>query len=103
MLDGISVYGSRAGRRNLQNKLSVVFQDYTTSANPRFRVREIIGEGLTVQERREGGRLDRDKETDSLLKMVGLSPDFAGGFPMSFREANCNGSVSPGQWPVSRR
>ncbi|OUP67424.1 peptide ABC transporter ATP-binding protein [Anaerotruncus colihominis] len=81
MLDGISVYGSRAGRRNLQNKLSVVFQDYTTSANPRFRVRKIIGEGLTVQERREGGRLDRDKETDSLLKMVGLSPDFAGRFP----------------------
>ena len=81
MLDGTSVYGSRAGRRNLQNKLSVVFQDYTTSANPRFRVREIIGEGLTVQERREGGRLDRDKETDSLLKMVGLSPDFAGRFP----------------------
>ena len=81
MLDGISVYGSRAGRRNLQNKLSVVFQDYTTSANPRFRVREIIGEVLTVQERREGGRLDRDKETDSLLKMVGLSPDFAGRFP----------------------
>ena len=30
LLDGIPVYGSRAGRRNLQNKLSVVFQDYTT-------------------------------------------------------------------------
>ena len=39
LLDGIPVYGSRAGRRNLQNKLSVVFQDYTTSANPRFRVK----------------------------------------------------------------
>ena len=52
LLDGVSVYGSRAGRRNLQNKLSVVFQDYTTSANPRFRVKEIIGEGLTVRERR---------------------------------------------------
>ena len=31
LLDGIPVYGSRAGRRNLQNKLSVVFQDYTLS------------------------------------------------------------------------
>ena len=27
LLDGVPVYGSRAGRRNLQNKLSVVFQD----------------------------------------------------------------------------
>jgi len=63
LLDGVSVYGSRAGRRNLQNKLSVVFQDYTTSANPRFRVKEIIGEGLTVRERRGKRRLDRARET----------------------------------------
>ena len=41
VLDGVSVYASRAGRRNLQNKLSIVFQDYTTSANPRFRIRDI--------------------------------------------------------------
>ena len=47
VLDGVSVYASRAGRRNLQNKLSIVFQDYTTSANPRFRIRDIIGEGPT--------------------------------------------------------
>ena len=69
LLDGVSVYGSRAGRRNLQNKLSVVFQDYTTSANPRFRVKEIIGEGLTVRERAR------------LLELVGLPADFAGRFP----------------------
>lgn len=61
VLDGVSVYASRAGRRNLQNKLSIVFQDYTTSANPRFRIRDIIGEGLTVQERREGKKLDRKR------------------------------------------
>ena len=65
LLDGIPVYGSRAGRRNLQNKLSVVFQDYTTSANPRFRVKDVSGEGLTVRERREKR----------------LPADFAGRFP----------------------
>ena len=81
LLDGISVYGSRAGRRNLQNKLSVVFQDYTTSANPRFRVRDIIGEGLTVRERREGVRLDRADEVKALLETVGLPADFAARFP----------------------
>ncbi len=81
VLDGVSVYGSRAGRRNLQNKLSIVFQDYTTSANPRFRIRDIIGEGLTVQERRENKRLDRRAEVDRLLELVGLSAEFADRFP----------------------
>ena len=81
VLDGVPIYGSRAGRRNLQNKLSVVFQDYTTSANPRFRVRDIIGEGLRVQERREGTRLDRRWEVEDLLETVGLPASFAGRFP----------------------
>ena len=81
ILDGVSVYASRAGRRNLQNKLSIVFQDYTTSANPRFRIRDIIGEGLTVQERREGKKLDRKTETSRLLELVGLPADFADRFP----------------------
>ena len=30
LLNDIPVYASKAGRRELQNKLSVVFQDYTT-------------------------------------------------------------------------
>ena len=81
VLDGVSVYASRAGRRNLQNKLSIVFQDYTTSANPRFRIRDIIGEGLTVQERRESKKLDRKAETSRLLELVGLPADFADRFP----------------------
>ena len=81
VLDGVSVYASRAGRRNLQNKLSIVFQDYTTSANPRFRIRDIIGEGLTVRERREGKKLDRKAEISRLLELVGLPADFADRFP----------------------
>ena len=80
-LDGVSVYASRSGRRNLQNKLSVVFQDYTTSANPRFRVKDIIGEGLMVRERRERSKLDWERETSALLELVGLPPHFATRFP----------------------
>ena len=34
-----------SGRKNLQKKISIVFQDYTTSANPRFRIRDILAEG----------------------------------------------------------
>jgi len=80
-IQDVSVYASRNGRKNLQKRLSVVFQDYTTSANPRFRVKDIIGEGLTVRERREGGRLERKKEMAALLELVGLPADFAGRFP----------------------
>ena len=54
-----SVYASRSGRKNLQKRLSVVFQDYTTSANPRFRVKEIIAEGLAARERNQKIRLNR--------------------------------------------
>jgi len=103
LLDGVSVYGSRAGRRNLQNKLSVVFQDYTTSANPRFRVKEIIGEGLTVRERRESagwtgpGRLPG---CWSWWACPLTSPD---AFPMSSPVASSSGYVSPGRWPAVRR
>lgn len=77
----IPVYASKSGRRELQNKLSIVFQDYTTSANPRFRVRDILKEGLYVRQRKERMRLDQEKETNKLLELVGLSPDFAERFP----------------------
>ena len=103
ILDGVSVYASRAGRRNLQNKLSVVFQDYTTSANPRFRVKDIIGEGLTVRERRERGRLERNKETAALLELVGLPADLRTDFPTNSPVASFSGCASPGRWPVSQR
>lgn len=63
-------YKGRRGKR--KTVLSVVFQDYTTSANPRFTVRGLIGEGLRAREKRDGISLDREKETDDLLRLVGL-------------------------------
>ena len=63
------------------SKLSIVFQDYTTSANPRFRVRDIIREGLYVQQRRKQARLNYEAEINRLLELVGLSSDFAQRFP----------------------
>lgn len=81
LLDGTSVYASRKGRRELQNKLSIVFQDYTTSANPRFRVSDIIREGLTVRERRDGEKLNHSAEITKLLSLVGLPHHFADRFP----------------------
>ena len=80
-LNGVSVYGSKQGRKNLQDRLSIVFQDYTTSANPRFRVADILKEGLFVRQRRERKKLNQEKEIRRLLELVGLSYDFAGRFP----------------------
>ena len=70
-----SVYASRSGRKNLQKRLSVVFQDYTTSANPRFRVKEIIAE------RNQKVRLNRAEETSRLLELVGLNASYADRYP----------------------
>lgn len=81
LINDVPVYASKSGRRELQNKLSIVFQDYTTSANPRFRVRDILKEGLYVRQRKEQIRLDQEKEINRLLELVGLSSDFAERFP----------------------
>ena len=80
-IQDMSVYASRNGRKNLQKRLSVVFQDYTTSANPRFRVKEIIAEGLAARERNQKIRLDRLEETNRLLELVGLDSSYANRYP----------------------
>ena len=80
-LHGESVYESRAGRKNLQKRLSVVFQDYTTSANPRFKIREIIEEGLSARERNQRIRLNRRDEVCRLLELVGLNESYMNRYP----------------------
>lgn len=56
--------------------ISIVFQDYSTSANPRFTVKSLIGEGLMVKEKREKKKLNRMEETNRLLKLVGLDESY---------------------------
>ncbi len=71
--------------------MSVVFQDYTTSANPRFRVQELIGESLRVRERREGIRINREEELEQLLALWAWTWDTRTGFPMSSVEGSFRG------------
>lgn len=80
-IQDVSVYASRNGRKNLQKRLSVVFQDYTTSVNPRFRVKEIIAEGLAARERNQKIRLNRLKEINRLLELVGVNSSYANRYP----------------------
>lgn len=85
LLDGEEIYRNRQGRKNLQKKISIVFQDYTTSANPRFRIRDILAEGQRAAARKKGIRkLSREKIKKSageLMEMVGLSADFLDRYP----------------------
>ena len=106
-IHGTSVYASRSGRKNLQKRLSVVFQDYTTSANPRFRVKEIIAEGLAARERNQKIRLNQAEETSRLLELVGLNASYADRYPhecrASCRAASSSASALPGPWHASLR
>ena len=72
-------YQGKKGNR--KTVISVVFQDYTTSANPRFTVGGLIGEGLRARERRDRLSLDREKETDGLLCLVGLDGSYKDRLP----------------------
>ena len=48
-----------------------MFQDYTTSTNPRFKIKDIIAEGLFVYKKRTKKNIDLKKEIVHLLEMVG--------------------------------
>ena len=82
-INGITLYGksSREEKRKVKPSISVVFQDYTSSANPRFRVKDIIGESLRIIEKRESIRVDREKKTEELLELVGLNKNFMDRYP----------------------
>ena len=81
LFKGKDVYASRVGKRYIQENISIVFQDYTTSVNPRFRIKDIIGEGLKVYERRQGTFLDMKAEIAGLLMKVGLEPSLTERYP----------------------
>lgn len=80
-IDGHEIKNYKKDRKILQEKISIVFQDYTTSVNPRFTIKSIIKEGISVYERKSSKKLDRKKEVLDLLKKVGLDETFLKRFP----------------------
>jgi peptide/nickel transport system ATP-binding protein len=71
-----------ADARRLRTDIRMVFQDPTSSLNPRMRVRDIIGEVLQVSGRHSAGEIE--SKVQLLLQRVGLSPDYAGRYPHAF-------------------
>ena len=78
-IDGLDLYNSKDALE--PGTLAVVFQDYTTSVNTRFTVRDIINESFIVLRRRTGEIIDVNAECIKLLELVGLSEDFLYRYP----------------------
>lgn len=70
--DGVNITNlSRHQMLKYRRRMQIVFQDPSSSLNPRMRIEDIIGEGLTIQKLASGR--DRRDKVASLLKRVGLS------------------------------
>lgn len=74
-------YKSKAEKRILQHNISVVFQDYNTSVNPRFTVEEIIAESVNVLAKRNKTKVNVKATVKEYLHAVGLDDDFLDRFP----------------------
>lgn len=68
--------------RGIRAKLQMVFQDPTTSLNPRMLVKHIIAEPIKTQGRTSGHELER--RVINLLKLVGLTQDHLLRYPHEF-------------------
>lgn len=70
--------------RNMKNDISVVFQNYVSSVNPRFSVAQIIAEPLIISSQVNRSKIDKkkiDEEVKKMIKIVGLSEEFLERFP----------------------
>jgi len=69
-------------RLGIRRRLQMVFQDPTTSLNPRMLIKNIIAEPLTVQQRM--GSRELEKRVIELLYLVGLTRDHLLRYPHEF-------------------
>lgn len=68
--------------REMRRKMQVIFQDPYASLNPRMRIGEIIGEGLSIHGLAKGR--DRRARVVELLARVGLRAEYYGRYPHEF-------------------
>ncbi|MCG3179974.1 MAG: Vitamin B12 import ATP-binding protein BtuD [Phycisphaerae bacterium] len=72
----------RGEMRRMRRNMQIIFQDPVSSLNPRMTVGAIVGEPLRVHGMASGSELaDR---VESLLKRVGLSPEYRRRYPHEF-------------------
>ncbi len=69
-------------RKRFQREAQMIFQDPYSSLDPRMTVREIVKEGMKAH--RMGSAKELNGRVDSMLELVGLSPEHANRFPHEF-------------------
>jgi peptide/nickel transport system ATP-binding protein len=75
------------GMKEQRRKLQIVFQDAVASLNPRRRVHDIVGEGLTIASVPED---ESSRRVEEVLEAVGLDPAMvAGRRPSEFSVGQC--------------
>ena len=66
----------------LRREMRMIFQDPFSSLNPRFTVKDIIGEPLIIHNVAKGRELD--ERVGKLMKEVGLDPNYMNRYPHEF-------------------
>ncbi|MFT7086898.1 MAG: ABC-type microcin C transport system duplicated ATPase subunit YejF [Rickettsiales bacterium] len=66
----------------LRKKIQIIFQDPTSSLNPRIRIGDIVKEGLLVH--KIGSAKEQSKMVDKILQEVGLDPKIKNLYPHNF-------------------
>ena len=81
--EGVDVMkASRNQMNTLRKDMQIVFQDPYASLNPRMRIRDIVGEALTIHS--IGTVAERKKRVADLLETVGLNSEHAERYPHEF-------------------
>jgi oligopeptide transport system ATP-binding protein len=68
--------------RELRREMQIIFQDPYASLNPRMRVRDIVGEPLSIHGLKD--KEERRTRVAELLRKVGLDPDYMNRYPHEF-------------------
>jgi len=74
---------SKKEMRSLRKEMQIIFQDPFSSLDPRFRIKDIVGEGLEVFYPREGKQFIKDR-VDEILALVGLPKEIKNRYPHEF-------------------
>lgn len=72
----------RRDLRAVRRRIQVVFQDPSSSINPRLSIREVVGEPLRIQG--IGTTAERTRRVAALLEAVGIDPASMNRYPASF-------------------
>jgi len=81
LFENINPYQNKHNKNHLSKHVSIVFQDYVASVNPRFTVAETISESLRLLIKKQGKVISIDSELSRLLHMVGLDDAYKNRFP----------------------